>query len=109
MNQNNTASLNEKITSQLNGIVLVWSEYTSSVQNSGWNFTFIPKIYGSNSDIKGSPIEIILISDGYIGFKSIYINNTTIIGSSINDDSSYTTIGITTKPNRFVLRYIYGV
>lgn len=109
MNQNNTASLNESITSQLNGIVLVWSEYTTKVQNAGWNFTFIPKIYGSNSVIKGSPIEIILTSFGQIGYKSVYINNTTIIGSSINDDSSYTINGITTNPNKFVLRYIYGV
>lgn len=105
MGVSQVASLAEKVSEQLNGIVLVWSYYSSGAQDYYWNCIFIPK--GWVSAHPGNGIALFLAS-GNAGYKYVYVNDTTVTGSSSNA-SSMTINGVTVHPENYVLRYIYGV
>ena len=105
-----TVNLEEKISEQQNGIILVWSAYSNGAsQNWAYNFTVIPKSFVSDSPgggmntfiIEGAPI-------GYAANKYIYINDDHIVGHDGNIKKGTSASGIKYTNNRFVLRWVYG-
>lgn len=101
-----TAILSDKVTNQLNGIVLVWSCYNSGAKDYWWNFTFVPKEFVSEHG--GNGVGIILYGSP-LGVKYVYINDNTINGANDNGSSSINISGVTFKPNVYVLREVWGV
>lgn len=102
-----TASLSDKVTNQLNGIVLSWSHYTgSAVANYNWNHVFIPKGFVAAHGGNGTAM---VLHGGTLGYKYLYISDQSIAGAAINDDASVSVSGITMVPKNYVLRYVWGV
>ena len=104
-----TATLSEAISSQPNGIVLVWSFYSLSdydYVNSNFIFTFVPKHFAMNHSSNGINCSG-LCTDGHM-WKYVYIQDTAIRGYSTNDLVN-TTGGVTMRSNNYVLRYVIGV
>ena len=103
-------TLPEPVSAQLNGIVLVFSLYTSGAQqNASFHSFFVSK--KEVELLPGSPHTFFLnINAGFsvIGAKYIYIDDTTVKGQESNN-SSGSNNGITFANNRFVLRYVIGV
>ena len=105
-----TATLNEKVSSQPNGIVLVFSRYSDGVaQNYNFNTFFIPKHQISTYDGAGyfffmgtSPTLSL------VGCKYLYIYDDKIVGHEDNNNDG-TGSGITYDNGSFVLRYVIGV
>jgi hypothetical protein len=108
-----TADLSEPISDQPHGIMLVFSNYTSSTDtNYGWQCFFVPKIVVAQNLDKGSGHIFNLSSRnfGSTGTKYIYITDTQIKGHDDNNKTgTSTTTGITYANNKFVLRYVIGV
>ena len=113
MNSAQTANLSEAISSQANGIVLVWSYYENeAAADQYWNTIFVPKEYvtvksgnGLSIRLSGTPRNALTL-----GIKYVYITDTSIIGYANNDESYETTSsGISIYPSSFVLRYVIGV
>lgn len=105
--------LSETISSQPNGIVLVWSMYTNgNTENAAFNHIFVPK--QQITSFAGTGVSCFLT--GYasetgtnvLGFKYLYVNNDNIVG---NKNNNYTgdSNGLTLSSNRFVLRQVIGV
>ena len=105
-----TVLLEEKISEQQNGIILVWSFYNGGAKNWGWNFTVIPKIFVTdNTD--GGGVSTFMSENatlGNVGAKYIYVRDDRIIGNDNNSASGTGTSGIKYYNNKFVLRWVYG-
>lgn len=105
-----TASLNEAISAQPHGVVLVFSSYDVSAgtaNNYNWHQVFIPKYLASN-DASGG-YNVLLTRGGKIYHKFLYIHNTQIAGYSTNNSSSFSMMGQTVDNRNFVLRKVIGV
>ena len=111
MSSGHTATLSEAVTDQANGIVLVFSRYSSSTaQNYHFQTFFIPKSQVSNHP--GTGHCFMLTSDGTFSLmasKYLYINDTSIAGHANNSTTGSGTSGITYTNNGYVLRYVVGV
>lgn len=107
MNENQTASLNENVSNQKTGIVLIFSAYANGQsQNYGWYEYFIPKTIVSLQPGGGHSI---LIPDNDVTYgvkagKYLYVSDTQIRGNAKN-------VGTHGNLNNssVVLRYIIGV
>ncbi len=106
MNANQSISLSENVSDQLNGIVLVWSYYSSGTQNYNWNHIFVPKAFVASWKGNGTAI---FLAGTYPGYKYVYINDSGITGNDINGNATVNIQGMTTRPANYVLRYVYGV
>ena len=102
--------LEEKLSEQQNGIILVWSAYSSGVpQNWAFNFTVVPKVFISDNPgggmstfiIEGAPIA-------YAANKYMYIYDEYIVGHDSNASTGTSATAIKYTNNRFVLRWVYG-
>lgn len=104
-------TLSEAISSQVNGIVLMWSYYVDgSADNSNFNTTFIPKQFVSSHNGKGIAAFLTNSSMSKVTSKYVYVSNTTITGHANNSlAATVTDSGITVTPKSFVLRYVIGV
>lgn len=111
MTSGHTATLSESISSQANGIVLVFSRYSSSTaQDYNFNTIFVPKSQVANHN--GAGHSFIMTTDGtfsVMASKYLYINDTSIVGNDNNDKTGTGTSGIVYTNNGFVLRYVIGV
>lgn len=113
MTSGHTITLSEAISSQPNGIVLVWSFYdtdTSAPADYYFNSFFIPKYLVSAKP--GTEHSFFLTGGNTLNLcaaKSLYINNTTITGEDGNGDSATGGSGIKYYNNLYVLRYVIGV
>lgn len=105
-----TVYLEEKISDQLNGIILVWSFYNGGVKDWGWNFTVIPKAFiADNPNTAGmSTFMVESATVGNVGVKYLYVKDDMIIGNDNNSASGTGTSGIKYYNNKFVLRWVYG-
>lgn len=110
MDGDKTVLLEETVSSQQNGLILVWSFYNGGAKNWGWNFTVIPKIFVTdNTDVGG--LSTFMSENGTlgnVGVKYIYVRDDRIIGNDNNSKSGTGPSGIKYYNNRFVLRWVYG-
>lgn len=113
MTSGHTITLSEAISSQPNGIVLVWSFYdtdTAAPADYYFNSFFIPKYLVSAKP--GMEHSFFLTSGNTLNLcaaKSLYINNTTITGEDGNGNGATGGSGIKYYNNLYVLRYVIGV
>lgn len=109
MVSSHTAILSEPVSSQKNGIVLVWSAYEEGQrQDYHWNFIFVPKQFVSLSEGNGVSCFLTGSTLGSIGCKYVYVSNDRITGYAQNEGSG-TRSGISYNNSKFVLRYVIGV
>lgn len=106
MGADQTAALNDKISNQLNGIVLVWSKYSNGNQNYEWNCFFIPKQMVTTHPGAGYAMYCI---GSWPSYKYVYINDTSILGSSASASNNNKINGVTVDSKNHVLRYVIGV
>ena len=105
MNASQSITLDEKVSTQLNGIVVAWSYYdgTEGVDYD-WNYTFIPKEHVLRHEGKGIDCPIIWYSNSNglnFASKYLYVNDSSITGYAGNSSVA--------NNAKFVLRYVYGV
>lgn len=99
MGGSETITLNQKVSSQTNGIVLVFSfNESTGAQNWGWHTFFIPKTFTSTHAGNGHSFFLYWNS---ISTKYIYITDTSLVGAGANTEP--------VQNQRFVLRYVIGV
>lgn len=105
-----TITLSEAISTQPNGIVLVFSKYISSdVDNAYyWNEIFVPKSMVSLSSGRVMTFPMFESEFGNPGTKALYLTDTTIKGND-NNTGTGTKNGITYNNSNYVLRYVIGV
>jgi len=109
MNASQTATLSQKVSDQPNGIVLVFSRYSSGqAQNYHWRTFFIPKYMVANHASQGFSFLMNDVTFSYICSKYLYIHDDKI-GGNDNNVSTGTANGITYANNACVLRYVIGV
>lgn len=109
MTAGHKAPLSEAVSSQLNGIILVFSRYSSGSQDDSFNTCFVSKKFISTYGSKG--ISFLLTANGDYGItatKYLYIADSEITGHEKNNTSG-TLNGISYTNNSFVLRAVYGV
>jgi uncharacterized repeat protein (TIGR02543 family) len=113
MSDTQTCTLSSAISSQANGIILVWSEYNTTdgaAVNANFNTCFIPKHFVSVQAARGVGMVVVSATFNFVASKYLYISDTSILGYSNNNAAAAEkTCGITTSPKNFVLRYIIGV
>lgn len=110
MGGTHTILLEETVSSQQNGLILVWSFYNGGAKNWGWNFTVIPKIFVTDNTDGGGMSTFMseAATLGNVGVKYIYIRDDRIIGNDNNTKSGTGPSAIKYYNNRFVLRWVYG-
>ena len=102
--------LEEKISDQLNGIILVWSYYDKEPKDWSWNFTFIPKLFVVDNPTLGGMVTFMAQNAtlGSAAVKYIYIKDDSIIGNDNNIATGTSATAIKYANNKFVLRWVYG-
>lgn len=110
MGGTHTVLLEETVSIQQNGLILVWSFYNGGAKNWGWNFTVIPKIFVTDNTDGGGMSTFMseAATLGNVGVKYIYIRDDRIIGNDNNTKSGTGPSAIKYYNNRFVLRWVYG-
>lgn len=108
MGESQSATLAEDVSSQQNGIVLVFARFVSNTSNPVDEFSchFVPKMAVSLEIGRGFTFHI--MTHWNRGAKYLYIQNARIIGNLYNSDSR-TLGGSTYNNNYFVMRYVIGV
>ncbi len=104
-----TASLNEAVSVQQNGIVLTFAGNDGSTDDPIMEFSshFVPKTLIAQKLDRGHTFNV---SNGWnIGTKYLYINDTEVRGNDINKQSASVVGGATFNNAYFVLVRIYGV
>lgn len=101
MNASQTANLSQAISAQKNGVILIWSSYTSGTANNyEWNYVFVSKRHISNHD--GTGVCCTLSNTNDSSFKGVtkyvYVYDNKITGHARNQNLG----------GDFVLRYVYG-
>ena len=110
MNSDHTAVLTEAISTQPNGIVLVFSEYIDGASsNTAFHSFFIPKGVVAKHAGVGHCVQMSSSNLAYYATKYLYINDTQITGHANNILTGASTCGITRTCNRFIMRYVIGV
>lgn len=110
MNASQVVNLPEPISSQINGIVLVFSLYRNGVVEDASVHSF----FVSKKVVELLPNAphtfFMMINSGFsvIGAKYLYIDDTKITGHNTNSTSG-TNNNMTFSNNSFVLRYVIGV
>ena len=111
MQASQTVTLSEPVSEQANGIVLVFSRYSSSeAQDYHFNSFFVSKRLVALHNGVGN--QFIMSTDGtfsVMASKYLYINDTTIVGNDNNKATGTGSSGIKYENNGFVLRYVIGV
>ena len=111
MTAGHTATLSETVSSQPNGIVLIFSRYSgSTVQNYHYNHFFVHKAFVKNHSGVGSTF-VMATGDPFevMASKYLYIHNDKIVGNDTNNASGTGGSGIVYNNAGFVLRYVIGV
>ena len=112
MNASQTVPLSEKISEQINGIVLIWSAYQNgTAQNYDWIYTFIPKRHAIEAESNGKGVNTgVMATNNFskIATKYVYVYDTSIVGHA-NNESTGTNNGVTRDNKYWVLRYVMGI
>ena len=110
-NVNDEIFLSEKISKQINGIVLVFSQFTNGGnQNDDANFKsfFLPKELVRLKESKGHSFALSNFNYSRVGGKYLYISDDKITGHADNTASSSGS-GISYDNSKWALRYVIGV
>lgn len=111
MTAGHTATLSDLISNQPNGVVLVFSRYSSNaVQNYHFNSFFVSKYMVAQHP--GCGHTFTMTTDGTFSLfaaKYLYIHDGTIVGNDQNNVSGTGSSGIIYNNAGFVLRYVIGV
>lgn len=90
MSDTHTVTPSKKLSDCPNGWVLVWSEFKDGeALSSGWQFSYIPKKYGSLS--AGGSWQPVCGTSGTTTLKYIYCSDTQVKGHARNDDAPQNT------------------
>ena len=110
MDGDKTVNLEEKLSEQQNGIILVWSYYDGGPKNWSWNFTVIPKIFTTDNPSVGGMCTFMAnnATFGSVAVKYLYIYDDRITGNNNNKNTGTGTSAIKYANNKFVLRWVYG-
>ena len=113
MTSGHTAGLSEPISSQANGIVLVWSHYSGGEkEDQYWNHIFIPKQHVISHETNGVSMMLSATPKSFlkIGVKYIYISDSVLTGYAENNQVIESTdSNLKIHNNAYVLRYVIGV
>lgn len=112
MTEGHEITLSESVTSQPNGIVLVFSEYADGAsKNQNFQTFFVPKHAVKTHAGQGFTFKMANATLSLFATKYLYIYNTSIKGYANNSyvDTAATASGLKRTNNRFVLRYVVGV
>lgn len=106
-----TIQLNEGISKQPNGIVLVFSgvDANGTGQYYWYQYTFIPKQIVALRPNQGSCFPLASRNFSVVGMKYLYIKETEITGQEDNSATGTSASGIEYTNQRFSLRYVIGV
>ena len=106
-----TIPLLEKVSDQVNGIVLVFSRYLNDTpQNTNFNSFFIPKDLVSLQTGAGHSFTLTTGNNfDIMGTKLLYIHDDKIVGVDSNGQYGTGASGIKYTNNGFGLRYVLGV
>ncbi len=108
MDGGQTAQLNDLVSNQKNGIIVVFCSYNNGPSDARLSEFFIPKIEIGLLNGKGHQFPLISSQFASIGNKYLYIYDDRIIGDNGNVVSS-TANGIKFNNKNYVLRYVFGV
>lgn len=109
MNANQSATLDEAISSQPNGIILLFSPYRNYVAlDRGWKHFFVSKLQIPVA--VGTTMDFLMADGGFdcISCKSLIINDTSIVGNASNETSG-TKNGVSYNNAGYVLRGVIGI
>ena len=112
MTDTQTATLSEPVSSQMTGIVLVFSRYDTSgsaVMNEHFSYEFVPKQIVALQGGKGSIFNLATSNGNLSGSKYLYISDGSIKGHANNTASGTGANGVKYDNAKFVLRYVIGV
>lgn len=110
MTAGHIANLTEKISEQMNGIVIVFSRIGDGVaQNDNFASFFVPKVVVEEHPGLGMNFFIAHSSFEYCGAKYLYLSDQQIKGHANNSLKGTGAAGITYENNRFIMRYVIGV
>ncbi len=112
MNGDQVASLNEAVSEQSNGIVLVFSRYddtTGVADNSNFNSFFVHKKLVELWPGGGHCFSMNTVNYSFICSKYLYISDTRITGNGLNSVTDGNVNGIKYNNASYVLRYVIGV
>lgn len=110
MTSGHTIELSEKVSTQRNGISLVFSEYVDGeAKNTSFVSFFVSKRLVSNHGGCGHCFQMCTSNLAYFATKYLYISDAKIVGHDNNKLTGTGTSGIKYTNNRFVLRYVIGV
>lgn len=105
-----TCSLQEYVTNQPHGIVLVFSVYENgAAQDWGFHTFFIPKSYIKQHSGKGMDFPMGTTTFGICANKYLYVGNSAIKGSDTNKATGTGGSGVKYNNGYYVLRYVLGV
>lgn len=101
--------LPETISSQPNGITLVFSRYVDgAVADHNFNSFFVSKAFIQKKTAYGNAFFMATTDFAIVAAKYLYIHDDAIVGN-VNNDKTGTANGITYNNKAYVLRYVIGV
>lgn len=110
MTAGHKAELDEAVSAQDNGIVLVFSTYSSGAAvDANFNCFFVPKQFVSLLNGYGSAFQMNTVTFSTMATKYLYIHDTNIVGHADNNQSGTGTSGVVYNNASYVLRYVLGV
>lgn len=110
MTAGHTAELDEAVSLQDNGIVLVFSTYQNGAAvDANFNHFFVPKKFVELLPGYGSAFQMNTVNFSTVAAKYLYIHDTYIKGNENNNLSGTATSGIVFNNAMYVLRYVLGV
>lgn len=109
MTAGHTAPLDELVSKQPTGIVLVFSEYVDgAVADQSFHHRVIMKEVVALHPGKAECIQLSTSNLAFFATKYLYIYDDKVVGHANNNATGTGACGITYTNNRFVLRYIIG-
>lgn len=108
-NGSQTCTLSQAISNQPHGIVLVFSNYSGSAQNTRFHCFFVAKQTVASYGGSGHQFNMFSSNFSQVCGKYLYISNTSIKGHDDNTKTGTGSSGIKYANNTFVLRTVIGV
>lgn len=110
MTAGHRADLDEEISKQDNGIVLVFSTYQNGAAvDANFNCFFVPKHFVSIMGGYGMAFQMNTVNFSTVATKYLYVHDTHIQGNENNNLAGTATSGVTFNNASYVLRYVLGV